>query len=40
MKNKEHPAHAETHRELCGVQRQDQGCIRHEGDASEGERWA
>ena len=32
----EHPAHAETHRELCGVQRQDQGRTGHEGDAGAG----
>ena len=32
----EHPAHAETHRELRGVKRQDQVCPGHEADASEG----
>lgn len=31
----EHPAHAETHRELRGLQRQDQGRSWHEGDARE-----
>ncbi len=32
----EHPAHAETHRELCGLQRQDQGGFGDDGDAGAG----
>ena len=36
----EHPAHAETDRELRGVKCQDQGCPGHEGNAGESEGWA